>query len=159
MPITKIITKYDYDNHVHPGINFSPKTNPDDRSLTNQADMDSADINKIMARYEKTGVLIDPLTLAERKPMYGDFTEVKTYHETLAAVRRAEESFSKLPAKVRNRFENDPQKLIDFLEDSRNDGEAVELGLKDKSVLPPVPPQPPRGPAAPAVPPVPPPAA
>lgn len=154
MPI-KIITKYAYDNHVHPGINFSPKTVPADRSLTNQADMDAADINKIMARYEKTGVLIDPLGV-ERKPMYGDFTEIKTYHETLSAVRRAETAFGKLSAKVRNRFDNDPQKLIDFLEDPENNREAVELGLKDKSFLPPVPPlaEPPAAPpSAPAPPP------
>lgn len=157
MPI-KIKTKYAYDLHDHPGISFTPKTNPADRSLTNQADMDAADINKIMARYEKTGVLIDPLGV-ERKPMYGDFTEVADYHATLSLLRNVERAFGLLPAATRNRFENDPQKLINFLADPANDAEAVKLGLKQ---LPPDVPTPapvrevPPAPAAPA--PAPPPA-
>lgn len=127
----KIQTRYDYESHSRPRIVFDPKK---DKSLTNQADMEAADINKIMARYEKTGVLVDPL-VGERKPTYGDFTHVKSYHETLGAIRRAEQAFNLLPAGVRNRFYNDPQQLIDFLEDPENDEEAVKLGLKDPEVL------------------------
>lgn len=133
MPLPKIVTQYDYENFERPGISF-PANDKNSRSKTIQADMDAADINKIMARYEKTGVIIDASGV-ERKPVYGDFTEVKSYHETLGAVRRAEEAFSKLPVNVRNRFENDPQKLIDFLEDPKNNKEAVSLGLKDYDVL------------------------
>lgn len=129
----KIITRYDYaaQAEVAPGVSFDAKK---DKSLTNQADMESADINKIMARYEKTGVLIDTLGI-ERKPMYGDFSEVKDYHTSLAAIRRTEAAFGLLPAAIRNRFQNDPQALINFLEDPKNDKEAVELGLKDADVL------------------------
>lgn len=126
-----IQNRYDYKSHSRPKVFFDKKR---DKSLTNQADMDAADINKIMARYEKTGVLIDPLGV-ERKPTYGDFTEIKSYHETLSAVRRAEQAFSLLPAVIRNRFDNDLQELINFLEDPKNDKEAVDLGLKDHDVL------------------------
>jgi len=132
--MVKIITKYDYENRVSPGINFQPKINPADRSLTNQADMDSADINKIMNRYEKTGVLIDPMGF-ERKPTYGDFTTVKNYHEMMIAIRNAENAFNLLPANIRARFKNDPQNLIDFLEDRKNDEEAIKLGLREKPPL------------------------
>lgn len=126
----KIITKYDYSNRLSPGINFSPKTVPADRSLTNQADMDAADVNKIMAKYEKTGVLIDPLGVM-REPTYGDFTEVKNYHEMMIAVRNVERAFATQPAKIKNRFNNNPQELIDFLENRDNDEEAIKLGLRE----------------------------
>lgn len=127
----KIYTKYDYPNHLSPGINFSPQNNPADRSLTNQADLDASDINKIMAKFEKTGVLID-LSGNTRTPMYGDFTEIKNYHEMLIGVRNVERAFDLLPAKVKNRFENDPQQLINFLDDPKNNEEAIQLGLIEK---------------------------
>lgn len=129
MPV-KIITRYDYESRasIASGLHFDPKK---DKSLTNQADMENADINNIMSRFEKTGFI--PGT--ERQPMYGDFSEVKDYHTQLSAVRRAETAFNQLPASIRNRFDNDPQKLIDFLEDAKNNKEAVVLGLMDKSVL------------------------
>jgi phage internal scaffolding protein len=96
--------------------------------------MDAADINKIMERFEKTGVIIDP-TGQERKPMYGDFTEIKDYHTQLSAIRNVERAFGLLPANVRNRFNNDPQTLINWLEDPKNNKEAVDLGLKSYDVL------------------------
>lgn len=126
-----IRTKYDYENHPSPGILFDPKK---DKLITQQSDMDSADINKIMARYEKTGVLIDP-NLGERKPTYGDFTEIKDYHEMMVGIKNVERAFNLLPANTRSRFNNDPQVLIDFLEDPANDKEAVKLGLKSNKVL------------------------
>jgi len=134
MPVT-VINRYDYEARaaVAPSVSFDPK-NKSAKSLTNQADMDAADINQIMSRYEKTGVLIDPQGV-ERKPQYGDFTLVKDYHSMLSALRRAEQAFALLPAYIRNRFNNDPQQLIDFLDKPSNDKEAVALGLKDKSIF------------------------
>jgi phage internal scaffolding protein len=34
-----------------------------------------------------------------------------------------------LPAQIRSRFDNDPAKLIDFLENEQNHDEAIKLGL------------------------------
>lgn len=131
--MVKIITRYDQEARaeVAPGVSFHPKR---DKSLTNQADLEASDINNIMARYEKTGLLVDDLGNF-RQPMSGDFSEVKTYHEMLSAVRDAERWFLAFPAKVRNRFKNDVQELVNFLEDSKNDEEAVSLGLKSEEVL------------------------
>lgn len=155
MPKIHIQTKYDYENRPTPGIDFKPLTNPKDRSLTNQSDMDVADINKIMAKYEKTGVLIDPDGFT-RQPTYGDFTEVKNYHEMMIAIRNVERAFDQLPAPIKNRFENDPQKLILFLDDPQNKDEAIKLGLIQaetpaEPVIPPVAPAAPPGqPVSPA---------
>lgn len=135
MPITtKIKTKYDYDLQASlaPGINF---VLPKDKSFTNQADLETSDINKIMARYEKTGVLLDGTGIL-RQPNFGDFSELKDYHTMLSVVRNAERVFATLPANVRIRFKNDPQELIDFLKDDKNTAEAVKLGLKEAPIIP-----------------------
>jgi len=134
MPIPKIKTQYEYDKFDHPRVDFNP-SDKNSKSKAIQSDMDAADINKIMARFEKTGVFIDP-NGNERQPVYGDFSEVTDYHGMLTAIKNAERAFGTYPAKIRNRFDNDVQKYIDFMSDSKNDGEAVELGLKDRSILP-----------------------
>jgi len=156
----QIKTRYDYATLSHPKVNFDPKK---DKSLTNQADMDSADINKIMDKFAKTGQILD--NGVTRNPVYGDFTEVPNYHEALSAVRRTEQAFSLLPAKVRNRFQNDPQQLIDFMQDPKNLAEAEKLGIIEPKFIetpagPPVPfenqgsPVSPAKPAAPAAAPI-----
>lgn len=130
----KIATMYDYDSQEKPGVDFDP-ADPNSRSVTNQSDRDAADINSIMARYEKTGMIPDALTGALRTPMYGDFTLLPDFHTAQVNIARTKEAFAALPAGVRARFENDPAKLIDFLADSKNDVEAVKLGLKPEDVL------------------------
>jgi phage internal scaffolding protein len=122
MPPTK--QKFVWDPKA-PAVYFDPD-DPKSKSVTNQSDKDSADINIIMERYQKTGLIAGQ----NRAPMYGDFTVLPNYYElnkTLAGVNQA---FEALPAKTRNRFENDPQQLIDFLLDEKNDAEAIKLGLK-----------------------------
>lgn len=129
MPIPKIVTQYEYEKFEKPGVDFAA-SDKNSKSKTMQSDMDAADINKIMSRFEKTGVIIDPNGV-ERQPVYGDFTGITDYHGMLTAVRNAERVFGLYPATIRNRFDNDPQKFITFMEDIKNDPEAVKLGLKD----------------------------
>jgi len=131
----KIITAYDYEAIAKPTVDF-PKNDPKSRSITNQSDAKETDINTILKRYEKTGYIPDQLTGEMRKPIYGDFTVVSNYYELKCKLARVEQAFDAYPAELRARFKNDPQELINFLSDSKNDREAVELGLKDESVLP-----------------------
>jgi hypothetical protein len=54
------------------------------------------------------------------------------------AVRDAQVEFLRVPADVRARFNNDPGRLMAFLEDDRNRDEARKLGfLKPVEVVPP----------------------
>jgi phage internal scaffolding protein len=98
----------------------------DEPSLTKQSFSDECDINVIMARYEKTGVLSSENPIS---PSYGDFTDVVDYDESLRIVMDADEAFMSLPAKVRARFQNDPSEVIEFVRDPANRSEAVALGL------------------------------
>lgn len=136
-----IRTPYDYENHEHPGSNFEEikdakgrVKNPEVVSLTNQADTPACDLNLMFARYEKTGVLVDPSGVA-RTPVYGDFSDVPNFHEMKIRVVTAEQNFMLLPLSVRTRFENSVQKMLDFLADSKNDKDAVKMGLKHRDVL------------------------
>ena len=71
---------------------------------------DEADVNNIMKRFEKTG-LIDHV--ATYQGQYGDFTtSVEDYHGALNLALRAEAMFASLPAKVRRHFDNDPGKFL-----------------------------------------------
>lgn len=101
--------------------------------LARQEFLEETDINVIARRFGLTGEM--PTKYAA--PTYAEFGEVFDYHSALTSVREADQAFLTLPAGVRDRFSNDPQLLLEFLEDRRNLSEAAELGL-----VPPVPPPP-----------------
>lgn len=97
-------------------------------SLTDQSQKKDCDINVIVARCAQSGVA--PGMRGE--PIYGDFTSVPDYQTALEIVARAEEQFMGLDAKTRARFDNDPEKLLAFVDDDKNYDEALALGLIPK---------------------------
>lgn len=96
-------------------------------SKTDQQWKEHCDVNYIMDRFAKTGQINH---LAKRTGQYADVSGVHNLHESLCLVRKAEEEFKKQPAKVRARFHNNLEEMYEFLQDPRNDEEAVALGLK-----------------------------
>lgn len=103
---------------------------------------DEVDINTIAKNFGMTGRLPENV----RMPTYGDFGDVADYQTALNAARRAAHSFMQMPAEVRARFENDPQRFLEFCSDSANREEAAKLGLV---AAPPVPASVPPPPEAP----------
>ena len=101
-------------------------------SLTQQQFKDECDINRIMDRYLKTGVLSDPLD-RRGTPKYGDYAEIGDYMEHMNKVVEANEMFESLPAYIRKRFNNNPADLIEFVMDANNRAEAELLGLVEKT--------------------------
>lgn len=106
----------------------SPSVKFEDASLTRQEFLKDADINNIMAKYA-SGVV--PLSSGARTPFFGDFSNVPDYQTSLQVVIDAQERFAQLPSQLRNRFENDPAKLLEFLAVEENRAEAISLGLID----------------------------
>lgn len=103
---------------------------------TQQSAKDDCDINVIIERAKRGA----DVPSNGREPVYGDFTQIpKDLRECLLEVKRAEEAFMTLDAKVRFRFDNDPAKLLDFMNDEANRKEAIELGLVKAPEAPPVP--------------------
>jgi len=95
------------------------------KSRTHKEFAEECDINKLLLRYPKTGVL--PLNKAT--PKYGDFTNVPDYQNALNVVRTATTAFEALPAPVRKRFNNDAQAFMEFATDKRNLPDMVKMGL------------------------------
>lgn len=95
-------------------------------SMTEQHFKDECDINNIVQRYQETGVLPQ----GDRQPLFGDFDQ---YPQDLMSAQqyfdKASDAFGQLPAALRKEFDNDPLKLLAFLQDDRNRDKAVSLGL------------------------------
>lgn len=115
-----------------PGIKF------DQPSQTIQAFKDDADINCIIARFESTGVLVDPTVPVSRVPQFGDFSDMPSYQEAQNVIVAATNAFDALPSKIRERFGNDPAAYFQFvqsLEKGSDDYvEAINLGIVNKPV-------------------------
>lgn len=99
----------------------------DEPSRTRQEFADECDINILMQRFERTGVISH---VAQAEPMYLDLSEgVPDLMTALETVRAAEAAFMSLPASVRKEFDNDAIKFVAFAEDPDNLGKLREWGL------------------------------
>lgn len=96
---------------------------------TKQEFKDECQIQNIINKYHKTGMITH---LAKHQGDYGDFSKITSYQDAVMAVMDAEQTFSELPANIRSEFQNDPGKLLAFVEDDKNYDKAVELGLLKK---------------------------
>lgn len=106
-------------------------------SLTVQSDMADTLIPNIFARHG-----LDALAMRTRSPIFGDFTDAPTsLQEAYDRILDAQAYFKELPSSVRERFANDPMRLLSFLANPSNRAEAEKLGLVNVS---------PAAPAAPA---------
>jgi len=118
------------------GISQPLSFNPDDpksRSVTHQSFAKDANINNIMSRYEKTGVLVDPtLVNSKRVARFDDYSDIPDFAVQLERITQAKADFLTFPAAVRARFDNDVANALDFIADASNVEEAVALGFLPK---------------------------
>lgn len=98
------------------------------KGRTHQSFKDAVDINKIVGKYRTTG-FVEHVNL--KTPVYGDFSNAQDFLSTKQKILDAEATFMALPARVRRRVDNDPAKLIAFVEDPANADELIELGLRN----------------------------
>ncbi len=84
------------------------------------------DINRIMAKFEKTGFLDHT---AKIPPEFAEYVLPQTLQEAMNVTVKANTMFEELPPEVRNKFLNDPVLLMDFVTNPENESEAIELGL------------------------------
>lgn len=102
---------------------------------------DDTDINKIMARYKKTGMLPVARAAAQR---FGDFSQVPSFTEMQHKIIAAHEMFDALPAVVRRQFGNDPGAFLAAADTQEGRELLKKLGLGAE-----VEPEPTPSPAAP----------
>lgn len=106
----------------------------DGPSLTRQEFKDECDLEKMIKRFSATPEGREALQRAQNfvGGRYEDVSSVPDYREAIELVKRADEAFEGLPSDIRKRFDHDPAKFIDFVDDPKNREELVSLGLVAK---------------------------
>ncbi len=97
--------------------------------FTEQSHKNTCDVNNIVKKYDKTGLIAH---LSKMEARFGDMTglEFKTAQDQIIL---AKNMFAQLPPEIRKKFENDPGKLLEFMEDPNNRDEAIKLGMIKES--------------------------
>lgn len=99
---------------------------------TMQSSREECDINSILARYQKTGVIEH---LNRYQGNYGNFLSASDYQSSLNSVLSADSAFQSLPSSLRFRFNNDPAQFLSFVENPANRDELVSMGLANKPIV------------------------
>lgn len=92
---------------------------------------DRCDVNKIIKKYSRTGVL----ALNSGVAKFGDFTNIGDFHAVQNRIVEATQAFMALPAHVRSLFKNDVGECLSYVAEasvdwkSKKAQEARELGL------------------------------
>jgi len=115
------MTRSSQKHHERVSISFA-KT-----GRTKQSHKKECDINQIMAKYQKTGVIDH---VAKHSENYG-FATSEDLHQSLNIIHTANEMFADLPSQARDKFDNDPAQFLDFVQDPDNKDQLYDLGLSD----------------------------
>ncbi len=116
--MTTIIKPYGIKKKVR--ITFTGK------GKTKQSEAESCDINKIIARAQR-GIMKDFTKV--NQDSYGDMSNAIDFHTSQNIVANAQQKFDELPSNIRSRFDNEPEKFLEFFDDNNNAQEAFDLGL------------------------------
>jgi phage internal scaffolding protein len=81
---------------------------------TEQSHKKACDINNIMARFVKTGVIEHE---NKHQPQYGDFYTATDFTQSMQIVAEANSIFAELPAEKRKEFNNDPAEYLAHIEE------------------------------------------
>lgn len=113
---------------IHDGLINPPPDTPIeclDESRTVQDAKDECDINVIMQRYQKMGIMPQGIGTG----VYGDFSGAGDFQEAQEIIARARSQFDALPSKLRDKFRNNPGQFLAWVADKANLEEAASLGL------------------------------
>lgn len=114
-----------YTPRTRSGISFAAQ------GRTKQEFAQECDINNIMSRYLKTGIIEH---VRDGAPQFLEASPLE-FQEAMQIVAQAETLFEELPSSIRSRFENDATKLLEFVHDPANVAESVAMGFLDPSKL------------------------
>lgn len=94
---------------------------------------EALDINNIIKKYNKTGVMQNS---HDFEGMYGQFDSFDL-KEAMQKVIDAETLFLQVPSEIRNNFGNDAGAFIDYATDSENKDQMIKWGLANATPPPP----------------------
>jgi len=113
------------EDHPRPVVNTGP-------GLTKSDMKQESDINFIMSKYQKTGLVS---FVNENQAEYMEAPEMD-FHEAMEYLAKSNELFGEMPSSLRKRFNNDPGEFLDFVHDENNADEMVKLGLAKRVTEP-----------------------
>lgn len=119
------LVKYKRANGTH-----GYKTVLEGKTMTQINQQEDTDVNKILAKYIKTGSITHIRN--QQDGVYSDLVNQPSYLEAMDTVAKGNQAFEAMPPNLRNKFDNDPHKLISYLEDPKNEQESIELGLRHR---------------------------
>jgi phage internal scaffolding protein len=96
-----------------------------DPTKAQQQFKDEVNINTIVHNFGVTGER--PPVMQYPEPQ--EFIEATDFQTSMNVVVKARESFQTLTSKQRARFNNDPQRFMEFIHNAENQDEAIKLGL------------------------------
>lgn len=109
----------------------SPAVRFEKPSLTEQSHAEEVNINSLIARFNRTGVLGTPTQV--REMFFGDFSEIGTRFDAECDIARAKQEFLSLPSSVRAEFSQDPRQFLAEIDKLGSDqgvlDKFVRLGL------------------------------
>lgn len=94
-------------------------------SRTNRDFASDSDINVIVSRFLKTGLL----PTVSSVPQFADLTAIPRGTDALLAIRRAQASFERLPLSIRDALGHDMSKFESWLNDPANKDLALKYGF------------------------------
>lgn len=118
-----VIHKFNLDARPKPLVVCDPS-----KSRTQQHFKDECDINKILAKYKKTGVVTH---VKRARALFGDFSELAPHAENMDKVAKATQAFEALPAELRNEFKNSIPGFFKYISDPKNKDQCVKWGIFD----------------------------
>lgn len=98
-------------------------------SLTQQSFGFETDINNIVSSMMERN--FSP-NVNLNQPLFGQVISPDIFENAVNIIAEAKSKFEDLPSYIRQRFDNDPKKLLDFVSDNKNYDEAVKLGFIEK---------------------------
>jgi len=107
-------------------------------SMTKQEFIRECDVNNVIKAYKTHGMLTH-VNAKAAQGAYQDLPDSVDFQESLHIIMVAENAFMTLPAKVRDRFGQDPAEFLAFLNDPENADEARRLGILKPQEAPPPP--------------------
>lgn len=122
-------------NKFSPRVAFIAMSADDGR--TQQHFAKEVNINNILAKYRKTGIITHVQRTQER---YGPLQDLAEFAVNLDKVEKAKQSFEMLPAELRNKFNNSIPGFFDFITKEENRSQCEAWGILNKKEPTPVPP-------------------
>lgn len=118
-------------NHATGEVSIPP-------SMAKQEFQRECDINNIIKHFSVTG-MFNHVNAKASQGAYSDLPDSVDFQESLHTIKAAETAFMTLPAKVRDRFGQDPAEFLAFMANADNIEEIRKLGLAVAEQPPPPP--------------------